>query len=378
MEMESEAPAAAQDLQSDDMICSQDFLCTADYVTPVEQQFTVDFNASDKNAVLNVPVGLTPLRSKRPRSDEYLNQEAENAKTLSLRQRVMSPPCFRNPFVNSDVFPERARQGCVSAFGSSSRYREEFHQIKEIGRGDFSYVYEVLKRLDGCLYAVKHSNRRLLNEGDRRKALREVQALSCLGYHENVVRYFSSWFENDFLYIQMELCETNLRDESLAWTFTEKKLTEAMFQLLNALKHLHSHGLAHLDVKPDNIYIRKGVYKIGDFGLACRIDGAISIEDGDSRYLPMELINDDHSHLDKADMFSLGATFYELARRSPLPASGSQYQAIRQGKLALLPGFSLVFQSLIKSLMHPAAKNRPSAAQALKNALFKKSSSKVL
>ncbi|EFJ29494.1 hypothetical protein SELMODRAFT_4176, partial [Selaginella moellendorffii] len=79
-------------------------------------------------------------------------------------------------------------------------------------------------------------------------------------------------------------------------------------QLLNALKHLHSHGLTHLDVKSDKIYIRNCVYKIGDLGLASRIDGTISIEDGNLRYLLMELINDDHSHLDKADMFSLGAT----------------------------------------------------------------------
>ncbi|EFJ13511.1 hypothetical protein SELMODRAFT_122243, partial [Selaginella moellendorffii] len=97
------------------------------------------------------------------------------------------------------------------------------------------------------------------------------------------------------------------------------------------------------------------------------------IENGNLRYLPMEFINNDHSHLDKVDMFSLGVTFHELTRCSPPPASGRQYQAIHQGKLTLLPGFSLAFQSFIKSLMHPAAKNRPSAAQALKNALFKKS-----
>ncbi|EFJ29496.1 hypothetical protein SELMODRAFT_410453 [Selaginella moellendorffii] len=123
----------------------------------------------------------------------------------------------------------------------------------------------------------------------------------------------------------------------------EKKLTEVMFQLLNTLKHLHSHGLTHLDVKPNKIYIQNCVYKIGNLGLANRIDGTISIKDGNLRYLRMELINDDHSHLDKSDMFSLGATFYELARYSPPPASRTLYQAIYQGKLALLPGFSLAF-----------------------------------
>ncbi|EFJ18389.1 hypothetical protein SELMODRAFT_29061, partial [Selaginella moellendorffii] len=57
--------------------------------------------------------------------------------------------------------------------------------------------------------------------------------------------------------------------------------------------------LTHLDVKPDNIYIRNHIYKIGNFGLTNQIDGTISIEDGDSRYLPMEFINNNHNHLNK-------------------------------------------------------------------------------
>ena len=38
------------------------------------------------------------------------------------------------------------------------------------------------------------------------------------------------------------------------------------------------------------------------------------------RYLPMELLRDDTSCLDKADVFALGATMLELARARPLPS----------------------------------------------------------
>jgi wee1-like protein kinase len=37
----------------------------------------------------------------------------------------------------------------------------------------------------------------------------------------------------------------------------------------------------------------------------------------------------------------LGATAYELARGKPLPSSGNEYQSMRQGKMTLLPGFSV-------------------------------------
>ena len=41
-----------------------------------------------------------------------------------------------------------------------------------------------------------------------------------------------------------------------------------------------------MDVKPENIYIKNGVYKLGDFGCATLMDRSLRIEDGDSRYMP--------------------------------------------------------------------------------------------
>ena len=58
-------------------------------------------------------------------------------------------------------------------------------------------------------------------------------------------------------------------------------------QMAEALQHLHARGIAHLDVKPDNIYTTPGgAYKLGDFGLACPRGGVthtLSPEEGDSR-----------------------------------------------------------------------------------------------
>ena len=45
----------------------------------------------------------------------------------------------------------------------------------------------------------------------------------------------------------------------------------APVQMAAALQHLHDRGIAHLDVKPDNIFEAtqgSGTYKLGDFGLA--------------------------------------------------------------------------------------------------------------
>lgn len=59
-----------------------------------------------------------------------------------------------------------------------------------------------------------------------------------------------------------------------------------------ALQHLHSHGVAHLDVKPDNIYTVGSadngdqlLVKLGDFGQATRFKGSAPkvVDEGDSR-----------------------------------------------------------------------------------------------
>ena len=59
-------------------------------------------------------------------------------------------------------------------------------------------------------------------------------------------------------------------------------------QLADALLHLHGLGIAHMDIKPDNIYTandRENVYKLGDFGLATRmlVRPGVDVQEGDGR-----------------------------------------------------------------------------------------------
>lgn len=51
------------------------------------------------------------------------------------------------------------------------------------------------------------------------------------GYHENIVGYYTSWFENDKLYIQMELCDHSLSVQRTK-LFTEGEILEILYQVI--------------------------------------------------------------------------------------------------------------------------------------------------
>lgn len=123
---------------------------------------------------------------------------------------------------------------------------------------------------------------------------------------------------------------------------------ESLFTHLKSVKEFSYDHLAHLsDLEPKLI---SGAWKLklGDFGHCCKIDSWSSYdEEGDTRYCAAELIGDSNPNLPSADIFSLGASVYELCTGVILPDSGdgtSRWRDIRSGRLHLLeydePSFS--------------------------------------
>ncbi|KAI4340241.1 hypothetical protein MLD38_025100 [Melastoma candidum] len=408
-----------------DCILSQDFFCTPDYITPNDQNVVSDLDCGKVEDVIRCPKSpekTITASSRQYRQDrrtiinsqspilfgsEHLESLAdveeddkarfEKRKTnglekphsyisqsaVALRCRVMPPPCIENPFLRATSFVDVGPLGnqrvkfpgffpAVVGGDGLSRYHTDFHEIKQIGAGNFSQVFQVLKRIDGCLYAVKRSTRPLHLDRERRIALMEVQCLAALGSQENIVGYYSSWFENEHLYIQMELCDYSVSMQRPSHLFTEDEALVVLHQIAKALSFIHAGGIAHLDVKSDNIYVKSGVHKLGDFGCATLLDKSLPVEEGDVRYMPHEILNDNYEYLDKADIFALGASIYELVRGAPLPESGPSFLNLREGKLPLLPGHSLQFQNLLKAMMDPNPVQRPSARELLNNAIFDK------
>lgn len=71
------------------------------------------------------------------------------------------------------------------------------------------------------------------------------------------------------IYIVLEFCDGGtLQQYKKKQPIPEDEALFILYQLVNALDFLARNNVAHRDIKPDNVFIKNGVFKLGDFGFA--------------------------------------------------------------------------------------------------------------
>ncbi|MBN9117785.1 MAG: serine/threonine protein kinase [Planctomycetes bacterium] len=167
---------------------------------------------------------------------------------------------------------------------------------------------------------------------------REAKAAAAVD-HPNIVRAYDIDQDDNLHFLVMEWVDgTNLQD--LVKKFGPLDVLRACHYVYGAavgLQHAHEIGLIHRDIKPGNILIdRSGVVKILDLGLARLTqdteDNLTRQNDenvlGTADYLAPEQALDSHTVDIRADIYSLGATFYFLLTGSALFPEGSVAQKL--------------------------------------------------
>ena len=91
----------------------------------------------------------------------------------------------------------------------------------------------------------------------------------------------------------MELCEGTLQSQTPLQNSEGEniRLFQILFHILTALQLTHGMDLFHLDIKPANILVKDGLYKLGDFGaLGTAADDDDDVK-CDQRYMAQEILN---------------------------------------------------------------------------------------
>jgi len=296
----------------------------------------------------------SPIKSAPPVSRIFRNRKPSTPGALAVS--------FRQSQISGDV---NIKSPLYKNF-SQLYFEQCFTKLGKLGCGSFGEVVKVQSKEDGKLYAIKKSRECFRSDFDRKQRLQEVNKNEKIAGHPNCVSFHKAWEEENYLYIQTELCEMSLKDyaESVQ-VVEEKEIWNIIVDLCAGLKHIHSSDLAHMDIKPANLFLgRDGLYKIGDFGLVVELTRDLSdAMDGDSKYLAPELMEGKFTKA--ADIFSLGITLLELSCSLELPLNGPLWHQLRQNQLPLefIQGLSDDLIVLITSMMQADSDQRPTVEQ---------------
>lgn len=349
------------------------------------------------------PTGIAILKNRKKRvtvsnegddddDDLRITGPEDSDDCLSLGQ--CTPPDNKSPGpVHPSVVRRLVDSGKMTNVSirelQTSRFNEEFRIDEYIATGSFGVIYKCTNLFDGIPYAIKKI-KQTVHRSPEYLVRKEVYANSVFGRHPNLVSYFTAWYERGHIYIQTEFCHGGTLERMIHESdhvFCDNALRRLLLHVCNGLAHIHSKKLAHLDIKSANILVCKTngslvfandlddeeeeivdkyiVYKIGDFGHTICVEDVRNIEDGDSRYLPKELLRDDYSQLQKVDVFSTALTVYEAATRKHLPKNGPEWHCLRNGEFSLPQTlfFSTSLEKLLKKMVDLDPTNRPSASK---------------
>jgi hypothetical protein len=211
----------------------------------------------------------------------------------------------------------------------------KYEPLELIGEGGFAKAFKVKRRSDGKAIALKV----LKGEGRASEVLaREVAAWLSLD-HENIARLYAV-SKDPIPHLEVELAEgvrvgeKVVRDlGDLPKPVDEGTAIKLVRGIAEGLKHAHSKGIFHRDLKPQNILLSSDFKpKITDWGLA-KVKAASASPTSARAFTllyaaPEQLDSRQYGPTDqRTDIFQLGLIFYELlSGRLPFEVEGGPYQ----------------------------------------------------
>eukprot|EP00949_MAST-11_sp_MAST-11-sp1_P004518 g4518.t1 len=251
---------------------------------------------------------------------------------------------------------------------------------QRIGSGSKSTVYCGLNLTDGSLVAVKELHRFESNEHEL--IGREIKILSQLS-HPNIVRYHGIDTSGQNLYIFMEWVAGGSVAQQLEQfgALPERLVAKHTAQVLAGLAFLHESGVAHMDIKAQNLLVTSnGAIKLADFGAARNFTSRQQQKIGNDHtsggvfgtpaFIAPEAIRHAIDFDDKADIWSLGCTVVQMVTGA-LPWASKQFETVFEllqhvagsGEAPPCPSASTTLLAFLHACFQPEPKDRPKAME---------------
>jgi hypothetical protein len=142
---------------------------------------------------------------------------------------------------------------------------------KVLGSGAGGSVRLMKRSSDGTTFAVKQFRARHSYESEK-DYNKKVTAEFCIGstlHHGNIIETMDLVNEKGNYFVVMEYAPFDLFAIVMTGKMSREEVSCCTLQILNGVTYLHSMGLAHRDLKLDNVVVNEhGIMKIIDFGSA--------------------------------------------------------------------------------------------------------------
>eukprot|EP00550_Attheya_septentrionalis_P008281 CAMPEP_0198288606 /NCGR_PEP_ID=MMETSP1449-20131203/7051_1 /TAXON_ID=420275 /ORGANISM="Attheya septentrionalis, Strain CCMP2084" /LENGTH=515 /DNA_ID=CAMNT_0043986775 /DNA_START=506 /DNA_END=2053 /DNA_ORIENTATION=- len=214
----------------------------------------------------------------------------------------------------------------------------KYSLIRVVGSGAYGVVISAHDTSTNKKVAIKMVPRAFHDEVDAKRILREIKLLKHLK-HENIISLLDmmpplAHHVEDFndVYIVADLMETDLhRIIYSKQPLTLDHVQYFVYQILRALKYIHSANILHRDLKPSNLLVNSNCdLKVCDLGLARGVmpeDDKNAAKLGGSMllteyvvtrwYRAPEIMLACHEYSKPIDVWSIGCIFAELLQRKP-------------------------------------------------------------
>ncbi|XP_076892378.1 phosphoenolpyruvate carboxylase kinase 1-like [Bidens hawaiensis] len=201
----------------------------------------------------------------------------------------------------------------------------DYQLTDEIGRGQFGTVYRCYSTVSGDSFACKSIDKRLLSDPTDRECLqKEPKILHILGGNPNIVQIYRLYEDEHYVHMVIDLCDSpDLFDRisSRAGVFSEPESASVFSPLISAISYCHQLGIAHRDIKPDNIlFDSRNNLKLADFGSAewfgMNENGMMSGIVGTPYYVAPEVLAG-REYNEKVDVWSAGVILYIMLAGVP-------------------------------------------------------------
>ena len=282
----------------------------------------------------DLPAG-TVLCNGQYTIEKYLNSGGFGVTYLaqdSLERKVVIKECFPNALC--------CRSGCNIRL--RSRAFEE----------DFDRVVELFQKEARALARLQHPN--------------------IVGVHQIFEANNTAYMALDFI-TGMDLCDIMDRHPSYLSPDVIKSL---VVSLLKALIYVHTNGILHRDISPDNILVdTNGVPVLIDFGASRQgvtrssrvLSRVHTVKDG---YSPQEFYFEGTAQSQSSDLYALAATIVHLITGSPPPNSSVRLAAVSENRpdpyerlAGRFPAYNAEFIDCVDTCMNLFAKDRLQTAE---------------